>query len=99
MPRGSDARRLAEQFLVEGSDTADVDGDGRIVLAQRVRDRVRLRDGVAEKDAADAVFAGAIDTFKIWRPDDYEADKASRIGSIDRLLPDGADILTLIPGM
>lgn len=99
LPRGSQTRRLAEQFMISGSDTCEVDNDGRIVLSQKLRDRIRLRDGYGANETADALFAGTLDTFQIWRPDDYEDDKAARIAAMADDLPPDVDVLTLLPAL
>jgi MraZ protein len=92
MPAGSPHRVVLEQFMITGSDTLEVDNDGRIVLNQKLRDRINL-----SKDGGDAVFAGTLQTFKIWRPEDYEADKAEKLAAALAALPEGADVLTLMP--
>ncbi|MFA5539249.1 MAG: division/cell wall cluster transcriptional repressor MraZ [Gemmobacter sp.] len=92
LPRGSQKRRLLEQVMVIGSDTCEVDADGRIVLNQRLRDRIGMGGG------GDAIFAGALETFQIWRPDDYEADRDARIREALESLPDDMDVLTLLSG-
>lgn len=92
LPLGSPHRMLLEQFMVTGSDTCDVDADGRIVLTQKLRDRLRL-----PKEGGDAVFAGTLETFKIWLPQDYAADKDAKLAAALAALADGADVLTLLP--
>jgi MraZ protein len=90
LPRGTPRRRLLEQVMIAGSDSCEVDPDGRIVLSTRVRTRIALADG------GDAVFAGALDTFQIWAPSDWEADKAARFEAALGDLDGGADVLTLL---
>ena len=92
LPAGSQNRVLLEQFMITGSDTLEVDNDGRIVLNQKLRDRLNL-----PKDGGDAVFAGTLQTFKVWRPEDYDADKAEKLAAAMAALGDGADVLTLMP--
>ena len=90
LPRGTPRRRLLEQVMIAGSDTCEVDADGRIVLSARVRARIALPDG------GEAVFAGALDTFQIWLPTDWEADRALRFEAALAELAEGADVLTLL---
>jgi MraZ protein len=90
LPRGSARRRLLEQVMIAGSDSAEVDPDGRIVLNQRLRERIGL------PETGDALFAGALDTFQIWLPETYEADKAQRFAAAFADLPADADVLTLL---
>jgi MraZ protein len=90
LPRGSATRRLLEMVMVSGSDSCEVDADGRIILGQRLRERAGLAEG------GDAVFAGALDTFQIWRPDAWAADRAQRLAAAFAELPADADVLTLL---
>ena len=90
LPEHSKARRRLEIVMITGSDTCDVDSDGRIVLAPKLRDRIGLAEG-------EAVFAGTLDTFQIWTPADFEADKAALLAELEDDLPDDADILSLLP--
>jgi MraZ protein len=92
LPPGTRNRLLLEQFMITGSDTCEVDADGRIVLNQRLRDRIALPEGGGE-----AVFAGTLETFKIWMPQDYEADRDAKVAAALAELEDGADVLTLLP--
>lgn len=90
LPRGTPRRRLLEQVMIAGSDSCEVDPDGRIVLSARVRARIALPDG------GDAVFAGALDTFQIWTPAEWETDKTQRFEAALADLPADADVLTLL---
>lgn len=90
LPRGTPRRRLLEQVMIAGSDSCEVDADGRIVLSAKVRTRITLADG------GDAVFAGALDTFQIWLPTEWEADKAQRFDAALSDLDADADVLTLL---
>jgi MraZ protein len=45
-----------------------VDENGRMVLSQRLRDMIGVRD--------EATFAGMGDKFEIWEPEAFEADQA-----------------------
>jgi MraZ protein len=92
LPPGTSARLLLEQFMITGSDTCEVDNDGRIVLNQRLRDRIALPE-----KGGDAIFAGTLETFKIWMPDDYAADRDAKVAAALAALSDGADVLTLLP--
>ena len=65
LPPFSEERDELERFLATKSVYAEVDPTGRIVLSQKLREQIGIAD--------EAVFAGTINTFKIWAPADYEA--------------------------
>jgi MraZ protein len=91
LPRGTPRRRLLERNFITLSQTVDVDDDGRIVLPQKVREKLGM-------DAAgdEAVFAGALETFQLWRAETYEADLADPSDRLAVELADGADMLSLL---
>jgi len=91
LPLGSMQRRLLERNLVTLSVTLEIDDDGRIVLPPKV--------GIGADDlakGAEAVFAGALDTFQIWKAATYDADilRAAEEDLAD--LPEDMDILSLL---
>lgn len=96
MPPGNRSRRYLEINLVTLSQTVEVDEDGRIVMPPKVRDKIAL---TAEdmKDGAEAIFAGTLDTFQIWKRDAYDAELALQADLEDDILPDGLDMLALLP--
>ncbi len=89
MQRGTDERRAAETLIYSQSLEAEVDEDGRIVLPQRLRDKIDL--------GPEAFFAGTADTFQIWKPETYEADAGARVNAVLNNLPAGHDVLSLLP--
>jgi MraZ protein len=89
MPRGSAARRAMEVQVYTLSQEAEVDEDGRIVLPQKLRDKIGL-DG-------EAYFAGTADTFQIWKPETYTAEEKARLDALMEELPEGADVFSLLP--
>jgi MraZ protein len=91
MPIGSKERRYLERNMVTLSQTVEIDGDGRIVLAAKPREKVGMTDLSAGDEA---VFAGTLDKFQIWRRADYEAELARMD---DAVLSDGQDMLSLLP--
>jgi MraZ protein len=96
LPRGSQRRRILERTFITQSITVEVDDDGRIVLPQKVREKIGatpedLREGF------DATFAGTLETFQLWKRDSYDADLAAQsLDDIDALA-DGLDMLALLP--
>ena len=96
LPKGSPNRRLLERNLITLSATVEIDEDGRIVLPPRVRDKI----GVTPADLAagfDAIFAGTLETFQIWKRDVYEAEIAAQTLSSVEELSGGLDMLALLP--
>lgn len=95
LPLGSDKRRMLERNMITLSVTVEIDDDGRIVLPPKVREKV----GIAPEDVArgvEAVFAGALDTFQLWKSDIYEAEILRAAEDDLASLPEGVDILSLL---
>lgn len=95
MAPGTPARKALERNFITLSQVVEVDDDGRIVLPPKVREKVAL-SAEALKDGSEAVFAGTLETFQIWKRDDYDAEMAAQ-EDIDLDLPEGADLLSLLP--
>lgn len=95
LPLGSQKRRILERNMITLSATIEIDDDGRIVLPAKVRDKIGIgADDLAK--GAEAVFAGALDTFQIWKSATYDADilRAAEDDLAD--LPADMDILSLL---
>lgn len=69
MPRGSNKRKIMQSLVLNKARPTEVDGDGRLVLPQALRDKIGL-DGTA-------YFGGMGETFEIWKPETFEANNAS----------------------
>lgn len=96
LPKGSPNRRLLERNLITLSATVEIDEDGRIVLPPRVRDKI----GVTPADLAagfDAIFAGTLETFQIWKRDVYDSEIAAQSLAAVEQLSGGLDMLALLP--
>ena len=68
LKRGSKARRALEHMFSGQSVQLQVDETGRLVLSQKLRDKIGI--------AAEAVFVATGDTFQIWQPGAYDAHAA-----------------------
>lgn len=91
LPEGSDEREILELFFVSGSEVAEVDADGRTILAQRLRDHLGM-----SRDGSEAVFAGALDLFRIWTPEEFEAERARKLEAVKSRIA-GGSVLKLLP--
>lgn len=65
MPRGSKERRLLENLFSGQSVQLQIDVTGRLVLSQKLRDKIEIKD--------EAFFIASGDTFQIWKPSAYDA--------------------------
>lgn len=97
LPLGSRERRMLERNIVTLSVTLEIDDDGRIVLPPKVREKIGLSADDLTK-GGEAVLAGALDTFQIWKRDTYDSEilRAAEADLAD--LPDDVDILSLLGG-
>ncbi|MCV2881318.1 division/cell wall cluster transcriptional repressor MraZ [Actibacterium sp. XHP0104] len=90
LPRGSMQRRMLERLFHGQSYPTEVDGDGRLVLPQKLRDKIGL-----DKEA---FFIASGDTFQIWNPETYETEELAKTEAWLDDLPDDFDPLTLLDG-
>jgi len=88
MTRGSMERRMLERLIHGQSYPTEVDGDGRLVLPQKLRDKVGLDN--------EAFFIASGDTFQIWKPETYESEELSKTEAWLDELPDDFDPLSLL---
>lgn len=68
-PRGSAKRKAMERLYSAQSVETVVDDTGRIVLPQKLREKIGLTDT--------AQFVSSGDTFEIWKPEAYDASIAA----------------------
>lgn len=87
MPRGSAARNLLENIYQGHADEAEIDADGRLVLPQKLREKIGLTDS--------AFFISAGDSLKVWNPAAY-ADEERRLEELVPEFEPGADPLSLL---
>ena len=87
MPRGSAARNLLENIYQGHADEAEIDGDGRLVLPQKLREKIGLTDS--------AFFISAGDSLKIWTPEAHAEEERALEARVPELEP-GADPLSLL---
>jgi len=88
LPRGSMERKLLERMIHGQSLPAEVDGDGRLVLPQKQREKIGL-DG-------EAFFIASGDTFQIWKPDTYQTEEQAKTEAWLDSQPDDFDPLSFL---
>ncbi|MGR3571911.1 division/cell wall cluster transcriptional repressor MraZ [Brevirhabdus sp.] len=69
LPRGSKSRNMLSKLYSGHSQTTQIDDTGRLVLSQKLRDRIGI--------SSEAFFLATGDTFQIWEPSAYQEDQAS----------------------
>ncbi len=88
MTRGSVERRMLEHMIHGQSYPTEVDSDGRLVLPQKLREKIGL--------GKEAFFIASGDTFHIWKPQTYETLELARTEAWLDELPDDFDPLSLL---
>lgn len=88
MQRGSPERRLLEELMHGLSMDAEIDDDGRLVLPQRLRDKLGLSDR--------AFLIAAGDYLKLWKHEDYE-EAGTDLAELKAKFPPGFDFRSLLP--
>lgn len=96
MPIGDKRRITLTRNLITLSQEVEIDEDGRIVLPPKGRSKIAL-DGTVLKDGSEATFAGMLTTFQIWKRDTYDAEVAGHAEIEEDILPEGEDMLSLLP--
>ena len=69
LDRGSPRRNYLEHIYHGHSEEAEIDGDGRLVLPQKLRDKIGLDDG--------AFFTSKGDFIEVWSPTNYSESSGS----------------------
>lgn len=87
LPRGSAARNLLENIYHGHAEEAEIDGDGRLVLPQKLREKIGLSDS--------AFFIAAGDYLKVWSPESYKEEERLLEERVPEFEP-GADPLSLL---
>jgi MraZ protein len=90
MQRGSPERLWLEELMHGQSLETQIDEDGRLVLPQRLREKIGLEN--------EAFFISAGDYFKIWKPATYQAGSGRRVRKLSEHYADDFDPRSLLPG-
>lgn len=89
MRRGSPERLILEENMYGHSIDTQIDEDGRLVLPQKLREKIGL--------TGEAFFISAGDYFKIWKPETYAEKAAERSRRIADQYPEDFDMRSLLP--
>jgi MraZ protein len=89
MQRGSAERLMLEERMYGQSVETNIDDDGRLVLPQKLREKIGL--------TSEAFFISAGDYFKIWKPEIYEERAGARSRRLADQYPDDFDPRSLLP--
>ncbi|WP_134678958.1 division/cell wall cluster transcriptional repressor MraZ [Paracoccus ravus] len=87
LARGSAERNILENIYYGHAEESEIDNDGRLVLPQKLRDRIGLTDS--------AFFISSGDSLKVWSPTNYEAQESALEDLVPNFEP-GADPLSLL---
>jgi MraZ protein len=88
MPRGSRERRMLERLFSGQSLSTHVDDTGRIVLPQKLREKIGLE--------TEAFYIATGDTFQIWKPETYDSEEQSKTEAWLDEMPEDFDPLELL---
>ncbi|MFZ1660906.1 MAG: division/cell wall cluster transcriptional repressor MraZ [Paracoccaceae bacterium] len=89
MQRGSSERLLLEERMYGQSIETQIDDDGRLVLPQKLREKIGL--------TSEAFFISAGDYFKIWKPETYQDKAETRAGKLADQYAEDFDPRSLLP--
>ncbi|MBU2983254.1 division/cell wall cluster transcriptional repressor MraZ [Lentibacter algarum] len=86
--RGTPQRKLLQRLYQGQSLPTSVDDTGRLVLPQKLREKIGLKN--------EAFFIAAGDTFQIWNPETYEQEELAKTEEWLDELPDDFDPLVYL---
>lgn len=89
MQRGSPERNLLEELMHGQSMETQIDDDGRLVLPQKLREKIGLQN--------EAFFISQGDYFNIWKPETYQARAEKRSAALAEQYPEDFDPRSLLP--
>jgi len=90
LPRGSMERKMLHRLFHGQSHPTNVDETGRLVLPNKLREKIGL-----DKEA---FFIAAGDTFQIWNPETYEKEELAKTEEWLDELPEDFDPLVFLDG-
>ena len=91
MKKGSEDRKMLERIYHGHSFPTQIDEDGRIILPQKLREKLGLTDA--------AYFIGASDRFELWKPETFEALEGAKVDAWLAGQEEGFDPDLLLPDL
>ena len=89
MPRGDEKRLLLERLMNGAAEEAEIDTDGRLLLPQKLREKIGLDDR--------AYFIASGDYLRLWNPDTYAEAEGNAVDAFMASLPPGFDPRAFLP--
>lgn len=89
LTRGSQERRWLELLMNGQSTDLEIDREGRLVLPQKLREKIGLDDK--------AFFIAAGDYLKVWRPETYAEAEGDEVEALVASFEPGFDPRALLP--
>lgn len=89
MPRGNEQRRLLERLMHGSAEEAEIDNDGRLLLPQKLREKIGLDDR--------AFIIASGDYLRLWNPDTYAEAEGDAVDAFAASLPEGFDPRAFLP--
>lgn len=89
MPRGSKQRKQLQYFFNGHSKTFVIDDTGRIVLTQKLKEKIGLE--------GDAYFIATGDTFQIWDAGAFDDSMGSTFEEELAEMPEDFDVMSMLP--
>ena len=89
MTRGSPERLWLERLMNGTAEEAEIDNDGRLLLPQKLREKIGLDDR--------AFFIASGDYLRLWNPDSYAEAEGNAVDAFAAEHPEGFDPRSFLP--
>ena len=89
MSRGTPERLLLERLMNGTAEEAEIDNDGRLVLPQKLREKIGLDDR--------AFFIASGDYLRLWNPEKYAEAEGNLLDAFAATQPPDFDPRSLLP--
>ena len=89
MTRGTPERLWLERLMHGSAEEAEIDNDGRLLLPQKLREKIGLDDR--------AFFIASGDYLRLWNPGTYAEAEGNAVDAFAASYPDGFDPRSFLP--